>query len=204
MVKCHYMPFFNQNNYQLSTTTTCFVIQLKALHLLNVMMFLFKSTEATTPILLPICDHCNSIQRSVIYLLIFMRKGKRTSVAAYVFSDISTSITLPPPLPGLHYKFIEYSLKLYSYHQVIVSFKTFTAFPFHQHTNLYTLSSAKRFSQNCRNNLNSILQVQSMSTTINNKFKLSRLSHAKRDQLCRMGGPLMFTSNNLQIVQQQQ
>lgn len=136
-------------------------------------MFLFQSTEAATPILLPVCNVCNSIQRSVMYLpLFFMREEKRTSVADNLFSDISTSITLPPPLPGLHYKFTEYSLRLYSYHQVILSLKTFTAFLFHQQTNTYILSSAKHLSQNCVNYLNSILQVQSKSTTINNKFKL--------------------------------
>jgi len=43
----------------------------------------------------------------------------------------STSITLPPPLPGLHQKFTEYSLKLHSYYQVILFLKTLTAFLFH-------------------------------------------------------------------------
>lgn len=48
----------------------------------------------------------------------------------HTISNIFTSFTLSPPLPFT--LFLEYSLKLYNYHQVILSLKTFTAFLFHQ------------------------------------------------------------------------
>lgn len=126
------------------TTMTGCVVQLEVLNLPNTRMVFCNSTEATT-ILLPICNLCNWIYHSLVYLLIFfMREKKWTSLPDYVFSDIFTRVTLPPPLPftwQVSWIFLK-SLQLPPSYFVLEDTHSI-CFP---SANTYTSSSAKVFS----------------------------------------------------------
>lgn len=121
--------------YWITTMTGC-VVQLEVLNLPSTIMVLCNSTEATTPVLLPICNPWIELKLNLALSCLptnILREREKVDSTSRLCIFRHFYMYYSSSSPSFYItKFIEYSLKLYRYHQLILSLKLFTAFLFYQ------------------------------------------------------------------------